>query len=265
MRILAFSDLHLGHPGWDGFGDKVLELAVGMARDHRPDIVLFGGDLCEPGGTVHLEDALYRLSKVTPGHILWVIGNNDLEHLTNRGLSLLEYPQILQTIASPFGIRVLDHTNFYFNEYAFVGGFGGWDYSLWRPPVKHDPKYPDTFEEFKLRMDQEFKVSGFPVSNEALFSLCQKDLRTHLSQVPGNFKMILTTHTVPTPEFLLYGHSPDFDFQNAFMGWDSSESPLHLDQNLVAQFCGHIHRSTGIKRPGFPDLINLSGKNQPRL
>jgi predicted MPP superfamily phosphohydrolase len=72
VRLLYASDLHLGLPWTRGVAGQVTEIA----RDHRPDALLLGGDLVETeAGLAQLHAALRRVRSVCP--IYAVAGNHD--------------------------------------------------------------------------------------------------------------------------------------------------------------------------------------------
>jgi len=264
MRLLVLSDTHVGHPGWDGFGERVFSKARKRALEKTPDVVLFCGDLVEEGkgSNKRLSDGLKLLQNIPARKRLWVAGNNDLEPLYGKA-PFEEYMGVLQEQAIRYDVHLLDYEPFVTEGFAFVGNFAGWDLSLWEEPVDKDPRWPSTYKSLYEGMDR-WHQEKVGLGIREMFNLFQRRLRKHLKQMSGH-KIILTTHTVPTKNMILYGHSPDFDFRNSAMGWEdlSTGRPLHENSDVVLQFCGHTHRSKHINRPGWSSLINVSGKDQP--
>jgi len=265
MRLLVLSDTHLGRPEWNGFGDNVLAQAKKIAYASIPNVVLFCGDLIEPdcGSDISLSDGLRQLGNIPADHHLWVAGNNDIQ-CTFGHIPILKYPHALQELAIRHGIHLLDFEPCVVDGMAFVGNFGFFDLSLWRKPAVPEPEIPSDFDALFYKADKwHRKKLGIGIND--LFQFCQNRLHDHLIQVGEKQSIVVVTHTVPTSDMVLYGHSPQFDLQNASMGWDDTKSdhPIHQTPNLVLQLCGHTHRSKRINRPGIAPLINVSGDDQP--
>lgn len=267
MKILILSDTHLGHPGWGSFGEDVFDRATALARSNTVDVVLHCGDLVEPSNpNMTLNYGLSRLAAIPAKHHLWVAGNNDIEMVRTRQ-NLLQYAVLLQNYASQYQIKLLDYAPFVHNGVGFAGSFGAYNLSLWRQPKTPVPGYPNTYQDLRRVATQEvLKETG--VDLFAFFQHCQDSLHTDLNRLMlGGVKVVAVTHTVPTGDMLLYGKSPAYDFQNAWMGWDDSKSarPIANVPRLLYQFAGHVHRGFRVDRPGTGPLINVSGRDQPHL
>jgi len=265
MRLLVLSDTHLGRPGWNGFGDNVLAQAKKMACASTPNVVLFCGDLIEPdrGSGISLSDGLRWLGNLPADRRLWIAGNNDIQCIFGS-IPILEYPHALQELAIRYGIHLLDFEPCVVDGVAFVGNFGFFDLSLWRKSAIPESKFPSDFDALFQKADNwHRKELGIGIND--LFLFCQNRLRNHLIQVGKEQSIVVTTHTVPTSDMVLYGHSSQFDLQNASMGWDDTKSshPIYETPGLVLQLCGHTHRSKRINRLGIAPLINVSGNDQP--
>jgi hypothetical protein len=264
MKVLVISDTHLGHPGWHGFGDQVMSKAKVMAQEEKPTIALCVGDLVEPRGPISLEQGLELFRSIPATLHLWVAGNNDIEWVRQQRLSVRDYAKILDDLARHFGIILLDNEPVIFDQMAFVGNFGYYDLSLWKPSGFQFKVYPQTLEDLSGQAES-MHLREIGISMSDLFRQCQITLRRHLDRVAGK-NIVIATHMVPTPEMVIYGSSAAYDFQNAWMGWNDelSERPLHATPGLVLQLCGHTHRSQRIDRYSAP-LINASGNEQPLI
>ncbi len=266
MKILFASDTHLGFKPWGDFGQDILEACV---KSPPVDVFVFGGDLVEPNTSVTLEDGLRMISRVPAEAKLWVVGNNDIEHLIGKTDNVpRDYAGMLQEIAQKYGIHVLDHQAISYENVAFVGNYGACDLSLWRTPVESHPEFPSTYEELR-RMSEENFQKYLKCSVRELFDHCQKKLKGDIEIASQFEKMVVCTHVVPSPEFVVYGQSPLWDYKNAMRGWDDSktERPIENASNLVLQTCGHTHRSSFTNRPWTPSkapILNISGKDQPQ-
>lgn len=267
MKLLVLSDTHLHKPGWGTFGHDVFQRALELAQAQGPiDVVLHSGDLVEPSvKQASLRDGLELLATIPAKLHLWVAGNNDIEFLDwKRGVA--NYARDLQEEAKPFGVHLLDAGPVTYQDVTFVGNFGFYDMSLWQPPKVSSPNYPNTLAEVAENGNKWHRENMGGIVIPELFELCQSTLHRHLAQVPAGNRVVVATHTVPHPDMVLYGSSPAYDFQNAWMGWDDRHRARSISKtpNLIFQFCGHTHRSKRIDRPEGP-LINSSGRDQPYL
>jgi len=265
VKVLVFSDTHLGHPGWGTFGYDVFDAANRIARSDSIDVVLFCGDLVEPSNqAMTLDDGLRKLAAIPAKHHLWVAGNNDIEFLPRK--SIMQYHQPLAFKAQAYGVQLLDAGYVVIDNVGFAGNFGFYDLSLWRNPKVIVSEYPVNYPDL-YRTVSEFHKDEMGFDFMDLFKQCQMTLWRHIQTlVSRNLKIVVATHMVPGPEFLLYGESPAYDYQNAWMGWDDSKSasPIANTPGLVYQFCGHTHRSKTVKRLN-STLMNVSGQDQPYL
>lgn len=266
MKILVLSDTHLGKPGWDG--ETVFEKAWELARSTPIDVVIHGGDLVEPGTDGTLQQGLAALKAIRARCHLWVAGNNDIEGLlgvvSNPRAVSYEYAAMLSLQARKFGVHVLDDMPVEIDGIGFVGNFVGYSLSLWRPPTTPDAKFPSTIKGMVEQIEGCFPMGG---SAAGFFERCRSKLDADLQMMSGCRKLVVFTHTVPTPEMILYGRSPKSDWQNAFMGWDDHlwSTPITDAKNLELQLCGHTHRQQRIERQGSAPLINVSGDGQPHV
>lgn len=256
MKFLTLSDTHVRQARPEDRGWSLLLHARARAEEESPDIILFGGDLVEPGSGV-LDDALRFLGEMFGVPVLWVIGNNDLEALDTRALS--KYAEVAQEraqLASP-RIHVLDMGPQVVNGVAFVGNYVGYDGSLY-----HDQASPRLSHLLSLS-DQIFREAGIDTTPSQMFRACRAKLDADLSILPPEMPKVVFTHTVPDSRFLLYRHSPKFDDYNVGMGWADQE--LGATPGLRYQMCGHTHRAQEVVRPGLPPILNISGAGQPRV
>ncbi len=270
MKVLVLSDTHFGHPKWGSFADDILQRARDIASNEDIDVVLHGGDVVEPGSLYGLEHGLENVSSIRARMHLWVAGNNDLEMLKPSRDLFLTYPDKLAVLGRRHGIHLLDQSPYTVDDVTFVGNFGGYGFGLWKPSEIPDLAYENTAADIEAKVDPGFKAFlGCGVRQ--MFETCQMRLRAHLSQLKGRgARVVVHTHTVPTSEMVVYGHSAKFDWKNAFMGWDDESSMHRISQTpgLVYQFCGHTHRYKYIERDFASNkapLINVSGDGQPRL
>jgi hypothetical protein len=173
------------------------------------------------------------------------------------------YHKLLDELANSHGVWLLDHDTCIIDGVGFAGNFGAYDTSLWRPPTIHTDKFPMD----RVSMEQDVR-EGFMAETKTdmdpFFRSCQGRLHSHIDFLTSAKvrKIVVGTHTVPTGDMLLYGKTPAYDMQNAWMGWDDSKSakPIAQTPNLAYHFCGHVHRHYQ-----FGNVINVSGPNQPLI
>lgn len=264
LQLLVLSDTHVGKPTWGRFGELAFEDAIRLASRESVDVVLHCGDMVGPdNAALTLEHGLKLLAAIPARHHLWVAGNNDLRQFWEGGEQAWDYEKRLSALAARYDVHLLDERPLVVDDVMFAGNFGYYDLTLWRPPSQPDAKFPAdllTLERDVARWHREHLGLDF----RAFFERCQKRLRDHANEADGR-PVVLATHTVPTAEMVIYGRSAEYDFQNAFMGWDDglSDAPLAKVPNLVLQLCGHTHRAKRIERPGSCPLMNVSGDGQP--
>lgn len=264
MKLLVISDTHLGHQGWGSFGLDVFDRAMEMARSNTVDVVLHCGDLVEPSNKeMTLMFGMHKLTSIPAKRHLWVAGNNDIEMVRGRCHMQKYYKFLNDHIANPYGVWLLDHESCIIDGVGFAGNFGSYDTSLWRTPAVHTDKFPMDRVSMERNVREGFQKETF-TDMDSFFQSCQMRLRMQLNHLTSAKvrKVVAVTHTVPTGDMLLYGKTPAYDFQNAWMGWDDSKSPQPIAQtpNLAYHFCGHVHRPYQ-----FGNVINVSGPNQPLL
>lgn len=255
MRFLTISDTHVRGTSVSDHGWFLLHKARSIVQEGGVDLVLFGGDLAEPG-TGMLDPSLDLLASFDVP-VLWVVGNNDLEALETTHLS--DYERDAQHRASLAGanIHVLDASPFVQDGVAFIGNYGGYDGSLYHQPWA--PRAHDLLNQLcEIHLD-----AGLDRMPLHLFQQCQDRLKQDLLSMPWVMPKVVCTHTVPDGRFLKYGHSTKFDDLNVAMGWH--DTFIATTHELRYQFCGHTHRSQTVERDGLPPIINISGADQPRL
>lgn len=253
MRFLTISDTHVRETTASDRGWSILQKAKDMAVAETPDLVLFGGDLAEPG-TGTLSPAIQLLASFEVP-VLWVIGNNDLESLETTRLS--EYERIAQSRVRGTHVHILDAAPFIHKGVAFIGNYVGYDGSLYHAPTSARA------QELRQKVADIHTRFGLDLSPQKLFEKCLGQLKRDLQGLPPEMPKVVCTHTVPHKGFLLYGHSLKYDDYNYGMGWE--DTFIGAVPGLRYQLCGHTHRSAEVVRPGLPPITNISGLHQPRI
>jgi len=270
LTVLAFSDTHLGKARWGDFGLRLIDKAVNLIDLHRPDLVLFGGDLVEPDGDTDLDAGLAILADLGP-KVLWTLGNNDYEVLLREGCPPLAIPARMDFfVARHPKIQVLDHRPWTGGSSAIVGNYMGYDGSLsqWSEGCLRQGFLPDFPEEI-----------GGGMTPVDLFRACFRQVKEHLAPLAHKGRsVLLCTHTVPHQGMVLYGLTDEYDFLNETMGWDDREEEEEWEEEdedpervryeplitspaaktVVLRACAHTHRGTVVAPRGEPPIINIS-------
>lgn len=250
MRFLTFSDTHA--KSRDDAGWRTITSIPEIAEQEKADLILFGGDLVEPGSGL-LDNSLHAISDyMVP--VLWVIGNNDLEALETTEIS--RYAEIAQQRAQKAGahnIHVLDRRPFWKNGVVFLGSYAGYDGSLYWPPES-----PRRYELMR-QLAGIHRNAGLDLSPMEMFEMCLGKLEEDLEELEWETPKVVCTHTVPDSRFLLYGHNDKFDDYNVTMGW--TDCTVVGTPGLRYQFCGHTHRRQVVNREGMCPIINLGSNH----
>ena len=235
MNILAISDLHLGKTGveqgidWTTFFVEVLQRAHQMARTRDYDVLYFGGDAAEKADTrdpaSNLKEAIRLLSEIPIAQKLWVMGNNDLECLSGP---LDTYSEEMQGLLGD-RFHLLDAAPFQAGKVGFFGNIGGHNGSLWKPPAVSEPEVI-ALEEEMIREDEIGWAAHFgpraDLGPRQFYLMAQGRMLAHYRLLADMDQLVMGTHFVPSPDFVLYGQSPKYDWLNWFMGYDAMSLPL---------------------------------------
>ena len=268
-KILVVSDTHVNHPSpaWGQKGNNILRAAKELATTTSFDIALHLGDIVEPDNDNRIEDGLAMFAAIPAQRHLWVAGNNDIEFL--HGHDIAHYQEHLARIAQPFGVHLLDKAPITIDGIGFAGNYGSYDLSLWELVAARatDSSYPETRCALEAQIAKWYRENLGGIGVQELFDTCQTRLHYHIQSLKNRSKIVVATHTVPDPSFVVYGKSESWDMKNAWMGWDDHRSPRPIANtpNLVLQLCGHTHRYKKIERPNSAPLINVSGDGQPHI
>lgn len=269
LRVLTLSDLHFGLKSWGTFGEEKVAKALKEAEAACPDVLLFGGDLAnraeEPDPLRNLRYGLEKISSIPAKHRIFVCGNNDLECLS-RPVS--EYIRELNSIVGPYGFGLLDKGSYRIGNVVFLGGIGWYNGTLWKPSEGYQTPGLSTREQVQKAAEEYWYEDEFKGRTnrtpDGFFRWVQDLMEANMSIVRKEDRVVLCTHFAPSPDFVLYGDSPKYDYLNWFQGSDQTRpGTLYHDPRVVMGFCGHTHRSDS-HRVGATTVHNISGPDQPR-
>lgn len=231
MKIGVLSDLHID--------SNAKKLAPGQTYDYllaellynqEIDLLLLAGDVSSDyHDTFSFLDRMraHSVSKIqfVPGnHDFWSIRNHEED--TDRIYKLFKERED-NPIGNPYLIG---------DEWAVAGNPGWYDYGF------ASPRY--TAEEFSRK---KLKVGGW---NDRLYVHWEKDdravaqamleeLENDLNAVSGR-KIIMMTHVVTHPQFVIPLPHPVYDYYNAFLG-SESYTELYERYPIAHSIMGHVH------------------------
>ena len=267
MEIVTLSDTHVGQKGWGTRGLVALHKVAAMDPFK---ILILNGDI---GETFEGFDLALEIIKTIPAEYkLFVCGNNDVDKI---GGVCFDYAQTLQDKVRFAGIHVLDLAPIIIDGVAFVGNLGWYDGTLWKPV---DPdvssEYPTTLEAIHKRAFYWFRTNdakeGDPITSSEFFHYLRGTLKEHLDVVLPNEdvkRVVVLSHCVTSPEFVLYGASTFFDYTSWYMGYDANlpqHSWMYDDPKIVLGIVGHVHYSKKVM-VGCTPVHNVAGKDQPLI
>lgn len=258
MRVVTLSDLHIGK--WGDYGDKLIE----SAEKNEGNVLWLNGDIFEPDGDEAPDIMAYlkRLGKLHDryDHVVWVAGNNDLEWDLLTG-PVSDYKRELGDILSSERIHLLDGNPVEVGEFALIGNIGWSNGGLWEPS-RNDTEWPNSPTQNRQATEKYFQElfgDRWDVTSHCFFEKVQADLIADVTRL-GDKRIILGTHYVTSPKFVLYGSRPKYDYLNWYMGWDGHGMYNFAKPELA--MVGHTHRAQ-TELVGGTDVHNISGAREP--
>lgn len=265
LKIIALSDLHIGK--WNGFGERKIQQVIERTNKEKFDVFLFNGDLAEPNYdsdkrySENFFTGIHLISQINTKHKFFVLGNNDLELFSNSSNIIHD----IESYLSDYDIHLLDLYPKEINGITFLGAFLGWNGDLWKPSTFEKKEWPATFEECQDKANIEYK--NIFKNNSDYFGSNEKYFNFHLDSMKQTIKnyclhrkdFIMCTHTVPSADFVKYGHSEKFDYLNFYMGYNLEKvfKPEEIAKMLL-HISGHTHRTHFTYSSNGIPLINIS-------
>lgn len=231
MRIGSLSDLHVDANAYMLQDGESFVILIGEEVQRRQlDLLLIAGDLSNDFrvGLTFLEEL--RATVSCP--VLFVPGNHDYwskengetdtwkiyEAFREAPHSLLEQPVLLN------------------EEWAIVGNSGWYDYSFGDPSFQKEDFEKMTFHE---RTWQDKKYVHWGRSNEEMHTFFLEKLLKDLQQV-GHRQVILMTHVVTHPHFIVPTPHELFSYFNAFLG-SAAYQEIYQQYPIQISIMGHVH------------------------
>lgn len=260
MKLVTLSDLHIGK--WGSYGDDLIT----EAEQNEGNVFWLNGDIFEPDGD-NVPDIMAYLKRLGGLHdrydrVVWVAGNNDLEWDLLTG-PVSDYKSELGDILGSERIHLLDGSPLVIGDFALIGNIGWSDGGLWEPS-RNDTEWPNSPTQNREATEKYFRElfgERWDVKSHEFFAKAQADLIQDVTLLHDK-RIVLGTHYVTSPKFVLYGSRPKYDYLNWYMGWDGHGMYSFAKPELA--MVGHTHRAETKGVGGFP-VHNISGSKKPTV
>lgn len=260
LVLLAFtSDMHTDtHP----LNRRVWQEMVAILRDTQPDVFLCCGDIAADaeafGVTLFALEDLSCLKLLVPGnHDIWMQNPAWVQ----RGItSQQKYYQLLPALCRAAGVHPLWLEPYVYQDIAFCGSMGWYDYSLRNHAFDGEICMQDyRRQRFQDRLwnDKRFLVwhasSNAPtpptrVSDAALTAHMVAEFSQQLHQGRQLARRIVAvTHMLPFRAMVQYHQEVARDYFSAFMGSVRFGDLLQSFPEVCVVFSGHTHRKMSLQ------------------
>jgi len=234
-RLLVTGDLHFGlYPAGD---ECVLELAE-FVRDSGADALAIAGDLADADtdsfrACLDLFAGFNGLKLLVPGnHDLWSAGDG----------SQKKYREVLPSIASSCGFKMLDTGPVILGGIGFIGNIGWYDYSFRNPELNASLERYESKQLPGVCTWNDGRFVDWDVSDVQFTEKCRRKLQVAYRSIePRVHTVVAVMHTVPFRELLYPRSSVAFEFCRAYMGSERIGRMLLDFRKVRYVFCGHRH------------------------
>lgn len=231
MKIGVLSDLHIDmNEKKLEIGQKYDRLLADLLYNNEIDLLLLAGDISSD-----YHDSLKFLDQMAEhdvSKILFVPGNHDFWSIRNGEINTKEIYKAFQDrkespVSNPFIIN---------DQTAIVGNPGWYDYGF-----ASDKYSTEEFENKKLKVggwnDRLFVHWNEPdqVVAQQMLDQIENDI-----QLVGDREIILMTHLVTHPQFVVPLPNRIYDYYNAFLGAKSYNN-LYEKYPIKHSIMGHVH------------------------
>lgn len=246
MKIGAISDLHIDrNPKLDA--QAYLESLIRVVKKRDIDILLIAGDISNhfQEGYQFIRELKYNIS--IP--VLFVPGNHDYwapdDAITSKEIYefYAEKPECL--IGKPYEIN---------DEWAIVGHTAWYDYSY--ADDKFDLERIERGKYYGATWQDKVKID-WQTDDRALSQLAATQTEKDLASVSDK-NIILMTHIVTHPQFVVPTPHRIFDFFNAFIGTRDFDS-LYQKYPIQYSIMGHVHFRKAIVDKGITYMCPCLG------
>ncbi|MFH1755580.1 MAG: metallophosphoesterase [Candidatus Latescibacterota bacterium] len=249
MKIAYSSDLHMDvtdhHP-------PIVERIAGIMCEADPDVLVLAGDV---GNTLTTMEAVFKLfagieatKLFVPGnHDLWVESDKDFGKGSDSGE---KYASLVPALCERMGFVDLGQGPFYFDDTAFVGSAGWYDYSFADPRLglgETDYVRGSFAEElwWDSRMISWCRFPHSPhdkgLSDGEICGGLVKKLESHITEAEKHVERIVAViHTCPFVE--LFSRSDPPYYLDAYTGSSKIGDVLRRHNKVKICINGHKHQ-----------------------
>ncbi|MER2173621.1 MAG: metallophosphoesterase [Carnobacterium sp.] len=232
MKIGVLSDLHI-----DTNKKKLAEnetfagILVKQINHQNIDILLIAGDISSD--YLVSQQFIDEVTERSGISVLFVPGNHDFWSLKNGETDTKKIYRFFEKQSN----SLLNKPYILNDEWAVVGNGGWYDYGY-----ADQEKYTKSeFDDMKLRIGvwQDKRYVHWGEENKQVAQWMLDKLEADLQSV-GERKVILMTHVVTHPKFVVRLPHKIYDYFNAFLG-SSSYEKMYQNYPIVYSIMGHVH------------------------
>jgi predicted phosphohydrolase len=265
MRIFIISDIHIEGKNRKMAFDLPSILSNKLKDVKEESVLIIAGDITPYISSLHTYLMLFKELPLTK---LFVAGNHDI-WVSDVGDSYYKYRYILKDAVLDAGFHYLDFEPFIFNEVGFVGNIGWYDYSFRQLNVyipsnlklmRRDGTYTSweslTISDYAIkalyaevngrikmvtswndRIFVNWKFNDFEFTSYC-FEKIKKDFRAIEDKVQ---KIVFISHHIHFYEGVIQKKTPEWDFNNAFMGSKVIGDFVRTHPKVSSIIFGHSH------------------------
>ncbi|WP_313894596.1 metallophosphoesterase [Psychrobacillus sp.] len=231
MKIGVLSDIHIdGNAEMLSEGQKYVEIVAERARLEKVELLLIAGDISND--YITSLTFLHGLEEACACKVLFVPGNHDYWSKEN-GITdtKLIYEKFKKDSTS-----ILENPYIVNDEWAVVGNSGWYDHSFGDSKFSKEEFAQMTYKE---RTWQDHYFVDWQMTNPEAHRWFYDKIEKDLQAVEGK-NIILMTHIVTHPEFIVPMPNEMFEYFNAFIGSDEYDD-LYRKYNIKVSVMGHVH------------------------
>lgn len=265
MKIFAIADIHIEGKNKKIAYDLPLKLIERLKTLNEDAVFIILGDVTPYISSFH---NYLMLFKDLPIAKLFVAGNHDI-WVEEKGDSYFKYTNLLKEAVLSAGFHYLDSEPFIFNKIGFIGNMGWYDYSfrqlnVYIPPyVKllgsrgtyiswQDLTYSD-YEKKVLYAEVNGKIKMITSWNDRIYikwrfsdleftEACFRKIQDDFKLIENDVdKIVFISHHIHFYEGVIQKKTPEWDFNNAFMGSKKIGDYIKLREKVFLIIFGHSH------------------------
>ncbi|HPO28550.1 MAG TPA: metallophosphoesterase [Caldisericia bacterium] len=265
MKIFAIADIHIEGKNKRIAYDLPSKLKERLKSLSNDAVLIILGDITPYISSLHNYLLLF---KGLPIKKLFVAGNHDI-WVEKGGNSYIKYLNLLKDAVLSAGFHYLDYKPFILNNIGFIGNIGWYDYSfrqlnVYIPPFMkligkngnyiswQDLTYSD-YARKALYADINGKIKMITSWNDRIYirwnftdlkftELCFEKIKDDFRNVESKVdKIVFASHHIHFYECVIQKKTPEWDFNNAFMGSKKIGDFVKSREKVSLILFGHSH------------------------